>query len=143
MSSKIIKILVFVCVAACFAAWRVGAGTVVELVRVIDGDTFVFNLDGLPVGRKVLSGEFTVRLAGVDTPEMRGRCESETARALAAKRFASGMLNAATVIEVARPRIGKSGIVAEVRIDGLSLASLIIKSGHGRTYTGGRRKGWC
>ena len=34
-------------------------------------------------------------------------------------------------------------ILADVYVDGISLADNLIKAGHARVYDGGKRLGWC
>ena len=43
------------------------------------------------------------------------------------------------------PKWGKYGrrVIADVVLDGKSLAAILIERGLGRPYGGGRRKGWC
>jgi micrococcal nuclease len=87
-----------------------------EVVEVIDGDT-------LRVRAQVwidLELETLVRLRGIDTPELRGQCEAEKARARAAKEA-----------------------LARLAAGGQDLAQAMIAAGHARAYAGGERQGWC
>lgn len=85
-----------------------------------------------------------MRLAGVDTPELRARCDVELRAARAARDFATARLRAARYIELRRIRRGTYfRIVAQVWLDGRDLAAELIAAGHGRAYAGGRRGGWC
>jgi endonuclease YncB( thermonuclease family) len=54
-----------------------------KLVRIIDGDTFVAQLD---LGFKIHKIE-TVRLSGINTPESRTRNAEEKRHGLVAKKF--------------------------------------------------------
>ena len=69
-----------------------------ELVEVIDGDTFRARLD-IWLGQSVT---VKVRLKGVDTPEMNGKCAAEKKLARQAKAFAENWLrkNQAQLVNV-------------------------------------------
>ncbi len=63
-----------------------------EVTSIYDGDTFRVNINSWPevIGRRV-----PVRIAGIDTPEMRGKCQVEKELARKAKQFTVLMLRAA------------------------------------------------
>jgi endonuclease YncB( thermonuclease family) len=69
----------------------------VKFVRNYDGDTFTVNIPGVPelIGRNI-----SVRVRGIDTPEIKGRgaCEKEAARM--AKKFLSSQLRAASKVHL-------------------------------------------
>ena len=106
-----------------------------------DGDTIYITMPGLP---SELS-EMLVRVAGVDTPEIRGKCISERVSAIRARDFVIRSLAGANSVSFCNPKWGKYGkrVIAEVVLDGKSLAATIIERGLGRPYHGGRREGWC
>ena len=106
-----------------------------------DGDTLRIIMPGLP---PELS-EMLVRVAGVDTPEIRGKCISERVSAIRARDFVIRSLTEARSVSFCNPKWGKYGkrVIAEVMLDGKSLAGTLIERGLGRPYHGGRRKGWC
>ena len=92
-----------------------------------------------PVGRE---NRIPVRVRGVDTPEIRDKCDSEKARARHARDYVKALLGAAQQIELRDIERGKYfWLVADVEIDGQNLAAALIEAGHGRP--GGRRRGWC
>ena len=106
-----------------------------------DGDTLRITMPGLP---SELS-EMLVRVSGVDTPEIKGKCEAEKTRAIQARDFVVTALKKARSVSFCNPKWGKYGkrVIAEVVIDGKSLSATLIENGLGRPYGGGRRKGWC
>ena len=106
-----------------------------------DGDTLRITMPGLP---PELS-EMLVRVAGVDTPEIRGKCKAEKTLAIQARDFVIRSLTEARLVSFCNPKWGKYGkrVVADVVLDGKSLAAALIERGLGRPYDGGRRKGWC
>lgn len=116
-------------------------GAVVNVVSVYDGDTFKVNVDGWPdvVGRNI-----SVRVAGIDTPEMRGKCEYEKQLAREAKQFAADRLMGAEMVRLVNIKRGKYfRLVAVVYVDGVSLGEALIKQGLAVRYDGGTRVGWC
>ncbi len=61
-----------------------------RVVSVYDGDTMTVDAE-LWAG---LTARTTVRVAGVDTPEIRGECSAEKAQALRARDFVRSMVGA-------------------------------------------------
>ena len=92
-----------------------------------DGDTLRITMPGLP---PELS-EMLVRVAGVDTPEIRGKCAAERTRAIQARDFVIRSLAEAGAVSFCNPKWGKYGkrVIAEVVLDGKSLAATIIERG--------------
>jgi endonuclease YncB( thermonuclease family) len=102
-------------------------------VRVIDGDTIDF--EGM-----------RVRLADIDTPEVRGRCAHETELAARATRRLRALL-ADGAIELHRLPSGRDEdrYGRKLRIvtrDGRSVGDMLVAEGLARTWTG-RREPWC
>ena len=106
-----------------------------------DGDTLRITMPGLP---PELS-EMLVRIAGVDTAEIKGKCEAEKTLAVQARDYVTRSLGEARSVQFCNPAWGKYAkrVIAEVTLDGKSLATTLIERGFGRPYSGGRRKGWC
>jgi endonuclease YncB( thermonuclease family) len=92
----------------------------------------------------------SVRLAGVDAPEIRGGCrrERELARRahdFVASRLATGRTDAPRV-QLRDVRYGKYArrIVARVETAaGLDLGAALVAAGLAQPYDGGRRPAWC
>ena len=114
----------------------------VRLVRVYDGDTFFVDIEGV---HPLLGDEMGIRVRGVDTPEIRGKCDKEKELAQAARRFAEDALLGATRIDLLDVERGKYfRIVADVSVDGVNLAQLLINNGLGVPYDGkGEKRNWC
>lgn len=107
-----------------------------------DGDTIYVNIPGLP-GE---IAEMSVRVRGVDTPEIRGKCETEKSLADKARDFARQSLKSAKRVEFCEPEWGRYGgrVVASVRIDGRALDQELINQGLARPYDGKtKRQPWC
>ena len=113
-----------------------------QVTSIYDGDTFRADIQGL---HPLIGSRIGICVAGVDTPEMRGKCEKEKQLARAAKQFTVGMLRSAKRVELHNVKRGKYfRIVADVIIDGKSLTSSLINAGHGVPYEGGSKaKNWC
>ena len=87
-----------------------------------------------------------VRLINVDTPEMNGKCESETRRANDARNRLIQLAPRGTVVELKNIKDDKyvGRIDANVILpDGRDAGRVLINEKYGRPYNGGRRAGWC
>ena len=121
-----------------------GEQVVARVVRVVDGDTFRATITDWP---KVVGENIPVRVAGVDAPEPRGKCQAEKDLAEAARAFVEALIGGKQV-ELLRVRRGKFfRLIAEVRvwIDGrwVNVGDALIRFGHARPYAGERRRSWC
>jgi endonuclease YncB( thermonuclease family) len=113
----------------------------VEVMRVIDGDTFDARVRAWP-GIEIAT---KIRLRSIDAPETRGRCERELAQAQAAHAALAAMLAEGEVM-VTQVGLDKYGgrVLAHVatrRID--DVAAALLEAGLVRRYTGGKRESWC
>jgi len=112
-----------------------------KVVKVYDGDTFTVEAYPWPG----LEAKASVRVNGVDTPEIRGKCEAEKLKAIEAREFVKWLVLGETVF-LQNIKYGKYAgrVVADVKLKGgSSLADKIINQGLGREYHGGAREGWC
>ena len=125
-----------------------------QLVRVIDGDTLQVTVTAraatrLPGQDIVLSTSTveTVRLAGVNAPEARGKCEAEKAAARAARLFLEERLRGTPLELVTRgeEREKYSRVLADVQVGGKSVAAEMIERGLAVPYHGEKRDplAWC
>ena len=115
------------------------------VVRVYDGDTLSAVDVELWPGLHVRS---SIRLRGVDTPELRGaKCEEERTLGYRARDFVRERVAAADGwVLISRPEHGlyAGRVVADVTAHGRSLADDLIAAGLGRPYDGrGARLPWC
>ena len=108
--------------------------------RVVDGDTLDVRAD-IWLGQSL---NVRVRIAGVDAPELRARCEEERRRALAARDYLVRRLGGAEVrlSSVVYDKYGGRVRAAVTDADGDVAAALIAK-GLARPYHGERRQTWC
>ena len=106
------------------------------LIRIIDGDTFVADLD---LGFKIHKIE-TVRLSGINTPESRTRNLEEKRHGWVAKKALGGLLTDARKLSVKVSEIGKFGrALGLVYADGLSVNFDLIDKGYAYPYSGERK----
>ncbi len=117
------------------------AGPVAATVeRVIDGDT-------IEVTAHIWLGQtlsVRVRIDGIDTPEMRGACDTERRLALAARDYLVRRVTGAEVI-LTRVAYDKYGgrVRAAVADEGGDIADAMRIAGLARDYRGERRQSWC
>jgi micrococcal nuclease len=139
---KIIRNALFA-LAAFVATPAIAAPTYTyDVVGIYDGDTFYIKMTGLPPELSRIG----VRVRGVDTPEMRGKCPSEKYNAQAAKAFTTRViLTAGRKVTLTNLKWDKYGgrVDADVFVGGESLTNMLIARGYARPYIGGKRAGWC
>lgn len=102
-----------------------------QACAVVDGDT-------------IRCGEQRVRLAGLDAPELRARCEEEARLAQAATaRLRDLVEGGVTLYQTGQDRFGRTlAVVRDQR--GEDVAEVLIREGLARPYHGrGPREGWC
>lgn len=108
--------------------------------RVYDGDTFFAGINAWP---PIIGDHIGIRVAGIDTPEMRDKRPSIKNLARNARALADSALTNAQKVELRAIRRGKYfRIVADVYCDGRSLADLLISAGLARPYSGGKKISW-
>ena len=113
----------------------------IEVLRVIDGDTIVVTLPGIP---EVFGKRISVRLEGIDTPELNGKCHNEKVLAQKAKDRFEGLIMKADVVSLSGVKRGKYfRLVAKVMVDGENISSTLLNEGLARLYDGKKRGGWC
>ena len=118
-----------------------GDVVVSEVTSIYDADTFRVNIKHWP---DVIGKHVSIRVLGVDAPEIRGKCASEKTAVRKAKQFTVHFLRAGQVVELRKIKRGKYfRLLAEVYVDGKNLADVLIKANVARPYAGGTRLGWC
>ena len=133
--------LVVYLISSAQAAPQYGTVTVSKVISVYDGDTFRVNIDSLP---PIVGKNIPIRVNGVDTPEIRGKCQYEKDLALEARDFVRGKLANAKEIKLTNLQRGKYfRVVANVVVDGVSLELELLDNGLAYEYSGGKKVGWC
>jgi micrococcal nuclease len=137
-------LLLFTCILGVFsaqAAPEYGTAIVSKVISVYDGDTFRVDIDSLP---PIVGKNIPIRLNGVDTPEIQGKCQYEKDLALKARDFVRNKLANAKEIKLTNLQRGKYfRVVADVMIDGVSLEQELLENKLAYKYTGGKKSSWC
>ncbi len=118
-----------------------GNFTHVEYVSNYDGDTVRFNIPNM---HPLIGQNIPVRLAKVDTPEIRGKCAQEKELAKQVKADVARLLSTAKridLINVGRPKYFR--ILADIQFDGQDLGIYLLGRGLAAPYSGGTKKSWC
>ena len=120
-----------------------------QVLGVIDGDTIAVRAR-IWIGQNV---DTRVRLAGVDTPELRGACAAERDLAIAARNFVvdaiadggadSDAAGGVTLWDIRYDKFGGRVLARVETAGGADLAELLIAAGLGRAYDGRAREPWC
>lgn len=142
MLFRLVFILLAVIASPAWAADKIYGSVVIdEITSIYDGDTFRANINGWPA---VVGERVPVRINGIDTPEMKGKCATEKERARLAKQFAVAKLREGKHIELRNIRRGKYfRLLADVYVDGQSLGDMLIRANLAVAYDGGRKVNWC
>lgn len=105
------------------------------VVKVYDGDTITvvtkLQLEGSPYYK------FSIRLAGIDTPEIRG---ADKEAAIAARDALANKIMHKEV-EITNIKTEKYGrLLADIHIDGLHINQWLIQEGYAKPYFGGKKE---
>ena len=123
------------------AAPEYGTVTVSKVISVYDDDTFRVDIDSLP---PIVGKNIPIRLNGIDTPEIQGKCQQEKDLALEARDFVRNKLANAKEIKLTKLKRGKYfRVVADVYFDGVSLEQELLDNELAYKYTGGKKSSWC
>lgn len=111
-----------------------------QLVSVYDGDTFTASVAIWPG----INAHTSIRVIGIDAPEIRGAGECEKLLAIAARDYARGLLaGAAITLHSVKLDAYPGRVDAVVLFNGQPFAAAMITAGHARPYNGGQRLPWC
>lgn len=121
---------------------RYGSISGAKYIRNYDGDTITVDIPGYPA---IIGDDIAIRLNGIDTPEIRGKCAKEKALARKAKHQVEMLLANADNIELRNIQRGKYfRIVADVWVDNHSISKILIQKNLAIPYDGGRKTThWC
>lgn len=133
----------FILTCNAFSADKIYPTIIVDQVTSIyDGDTFRVDIKNYPA---IIGERIAIRVNGIDTPEMKGKCQKEKDLARLAKQETVSLLRTAKLIELRNPQRGKYfRIVADVFADDKSLGKHLIDKQLAVPYDGGTKiKNWC
>ena len=113
-----------------------------EILRVIDGDTLEIKNECFPKELKL-----SVRVLGIDTPEKgsRAKCDKEAKLAEQASKFTKQFVGKNKKASFRNIKWDKYGgrLLADVEINGKSLAGELVKNNYARSYDGKKKGSWC
>lgn len=118
-----------------------GARHTVDVIRTIDGDTFVARVH-LREGKDLVA---RVRLRGIDAPELKASCREELDKAEAATLALHDLLGqgGVTIYNIG-PDKYEGRVVADVATRRTAnVSAALLAAGHVRSYNGGHRESWC
>lgn len=128
------------------AGERLAGPVPAEVVAVIDGGTLEVRAH-IWLGREL---DIRVRLAGIEAPELKGKCAQERSLATQARAYLRARLapreDRAAQVWLRNIRHGKYAgrVLARVQTaDGEDLSRGLMAAGLARPYTGGTRATWC
>lgn len=117
-----------------------GTVTVSKVLRVNDGDTFYCNIDSWP---DIVGKNIGIRIGRIDTPEGHYADTAIRSLALQARNLTTRELETAKTIILRCMKRGKYfRIIADVYVDGKSLALMLLRAGLAKSYDGGKRPSW-
>jgi|SaaInlStandDraft_6_1057023.scaffolds.fasta_scaffold111025_1 micrococcal nuclease len=98
------------------------------LVNIYDAKTFVMNLPEYPP----LIGEMiTVKIGGIETPKLKGKCKRESQLAAKAKKFTEKALKNAELIDLTNMKRGKFfKIIADILVNDEDFAGRLVEKGY-------------
>jgi len=112
-----------------------------KYIRNYDADTITVNIDDWPA---IIGQKISIRVNGIDTPEMSGGNDYSKQLARQAQKFVEALMKSSKVIILKHPQRGKYfRIVADVEIDGKDLGKMLICCGYAKSYDGkSKRPDW-
>jgi micrococcal nuclease len=114
----------------------------VDILRVIDGDTIEVRARIWPD----LAMTTRLRLKGIDAPEHRGACDSETTLARQATERVTYLLATSQWLatDITRDKFGGRMVGRLVSSSGVDVGDRLLAEGLARPYSGrSQRQGWC
>jgi len=123
----------------------------VEFINCYDGDTCRFNIPGV---HPIIGKNISVRLDGVDTPEIRGKCQQEKQMAQEAKIFINNVFRSLkpgdkiNLVNLKRGKYFRLVATIQITLNGnfktTNINALLIKKGYAVPYKGKtKHHQWC
>ena len=112
-----------------------------EALGILDGDTVSVKVR-VWIGQEI---ETSLRIDGIDAPEIKGKCEKERAMAAAARNELAALLSD-NMIQIYNVRLEKYAgrVLAQVKTTGgINIGQHMIEKGLARPYHGEKRQAWC
>ena len=116
----------------------------IKVIKVYDGDTITISakVQGDPLGPTYY--KWSVRFRGIDTPEIKGKCEEEKIVAIKARDFSrKALFNAKTITLKNLKRDKYFRLLADVYFDDIDLANALLVNNFAVKYSGKKKSSWC
>jgi len=110
-----------------------------DVVSVHDGDTIVVDAHPWP-GMTI---RISVRVRGIDSPEIRGKCQAEKKAAINARDRMAELVKGGLRLENIAHGKYAGRVIADAISSRGTVAKILIQEGFARPYDGGKRAGWC
>ena len=137
----LVKKVLFLFLFFTFTAHSQENVSVTKVISVYDGDTFRVDIDELS---DIVGKNIAIRILGIDTPEIKGQCEKEKQLAIKARDFTRHYLNNASSIQLSNLKRDKYfRLLADVYVDGKSLAAALLANNLAVKYSGNKKSSWC
>ena len=112
-----------------------------DQIEVHDGDTIYLTIKEYP---PIIGDHIGVRLLGIDTPEIHGKCDYEKDLAQTAKAFLTNAVDKAKIIELKKMDRDKYfRIDAELWLDNKNISDALIANKLAYVYHGEAKTPWC
>lgn len=115
----------------------------VKYVKNYDADTITVDIPGIP---PLLGKKISVRVAHIDTPEIKTKDVCEKSAGKTAQRLIEKLLKSSKRIDLVNVQRDKYfRILADVEVDGKSLKDVLLKNKLAYSYEGGTKQhlNWC
>lgn len=144
----ITSILSFFFISICHASDQICEHTdktfnCVHYVKNYDADTVTFNINGI---HPFFGKNISVRVNGVDTPEVKTKDTCEKELALKAKQYVKDLFLKSKRVDLRNIKKGKYfRIVADIYLDNQNLSTLLLDKKYAYKYDGGTKLNinWC
>lgn len=111
-----------------------------KLISIQDGDTFKVDIDSYP---PIIGKNISIRIANIDTPEIKSKDPEVRKKAYAAKDFIKNVLENGHVVFLKNIKRDKYfRILAEVEVDGKNLGTELINNKLALPYDGNKKTNW-
>ena len=111
----------------------------IEVIRVYDGDTFFVNI---PNVHWLIGSNISVRIRGIDTPEMRGSTEETKELARKSRDALIKLFEGRKITLYNLNRDKYFRILADVKADDIDVKDYMIKNNYAKPYNGGTKDSW-
>ncbi|MEI0492029.1 thermonuclease family protein [Brachyspira intermedia] len=111
----------------------------IEVICIYDGDTFFVNI---PDVHWLIGSNISVRIRGIDTPEIRGGTEETKELARKSKEALIKLFEGRKITLYNLNRDKYFRILADVEADDIDVKDYMIKNNYAKPYNGGTKDSW-